>query len=70
MQGNLLCQAAKLGSRDMLLSPGMRKAVLSHRPDISNSQEFFQHTYNRPGEQTDADDEEDSEQVCIVYIYL
>ncbi|XP_073528778.1 pleckstrin homology domain-containing family G member 1 isoform X3 [Phyllobates terribilis] len=68
MQGNLLCQAAKLGSRDMLLSPGMRKAALSQSTDMSNSQEFFQHTYNskklhlRPGEQTDADDEEDSEQ--------
>ncbi|XP_077139168.1 pleckstrin homology domain-containing family G member 1 isoform X2 [Ranitomeya variabilis] len=68
MQGNLLCQAAKLGSRDMLLSPGMRKAALSHSTDMSSSQEFFQHTYKgkklhlRPGEQTDADDEEDSEQ--------
>ncbi|KAM4041767.1 pleckstrin homology domain-containing family G member 1 isoform 2-T2 [Anomaloglossus baeobatrachus] len=68
MQGNLLCQAAKLGSRDMLLSPGMKKTVLSHSSDMSNSQEFFQHSYNskklhlRPGEQTDADDEEDSEQ--------
>ncbi|XP_069625244.1 pleckstrin homology domain-containing family G member 1 isoform X2 [Ranitomeya imitator] len=68
MQGNLLCQAAQLGSRDMLLSPGMRKAALSHSTDMSSSQEFFQHTYKgkklhlRPGEQTDADDEEDSEQ--------
>ncbi|XP_066452024.1 pleckstrin homology domain-containing family G member 1 isoform X2 [Eleutherodactylus coqui] len=68
MQGNLICQVTKLGSRDMLLSPGIRKAVLSHSNDMSNSQEFFQHTYNneklrlRPGEQTDADDEEDSEQ--------
>ncbi|XP_075718963.1 pleckstrin homology domain-containing family G member 1 isoform X2 [Rhinoderma darwinii] len=66
--GNLLCQAAKLGPKDMLLSPVMRKNVLSHSTDISNSQDFFQHTYNndklhlRPGEQTDADDEEDSEQ--------
>ncbi|XP_069810592.1 pleckstrin homology domain-containing family G member 1 isoform X2 [Dendropsophus ebraccatus] len=68
MQGNLLCQAAKLGSRDLLLSPGLRKGVLSHSPNISNSQEFLQHSYKseklhlRPGEQTDADDEEDSEQ--------
>ncbi|KAM3931931.1 pleckstrin homology domain-containing family G member 1 [Leptodactylus fuscus] len=68
MQGNLLCQAAKLGSRDMLLSPAMRKTVMSHGANTSNSQEFFQHAYGseklhlRPGEQTDADDEEDSEQ--------
>ncbi|XP_040285451.1 pleckstrin homology domain-containing family G member 1 isoform X1 [Bufo bufo] len=67
MQGNLLCQAAKLGSRDMLLSPGMRKAVLSHSTDICNSPDFFHHTYKNeklhlgPGEQTDADDEEDSD---------
>ncbi|KAG8583524.1 hypothetical protein GDO81_008452 [Engystomops pustulosus] len=68
IQGSLLCQASIIGSRDILLSPGMRKAVLSHSTDMSNSHDFFQHTYNReklhlrPGDQTDADDEEDSEQ--------
>ncbi|XP_068089508.1 pleckstrin homology domain-containing family G member 1 [Hyperolius riggenbachi] len=61
MQGNLLCQAAKLGSKDLLLSPSLRKTT-----NPADSRDFFQHLYNnenlclRPTELTD--DEEERQQ--------
>ncbi|XP_075059715.1 pleckstrin homology domain-containing family G member 1 isoform X2 [Mixophyes fleayi] len=66
IQGNILPQAAKLGSREMMLSTGMRKGALTRSTNISDSREFFQQAYNsenmclRPTEQIDADDEEES----------
>ncbi|CAI9623143.1 unnamed protein product, partial [Staurois parvus] len=63
VQGSLLCQAGKLGSRELLLKSGLRKSA-----NVGDSQDFFQQTYNRenlclrPTGQTDADDEEESEQ--------
>ncbi|KAM4771436.1 pleckstrin homology domain-containing family G member 1 [Rhinophrynus dorsalis] len=68
IQGDLLCQAAKLGSSEILLSPRMRKGVLNHSTNLSVSREFLERAYNSDGlclraaEQTDADDEEESEQ--------
>ncbi|XP_053567806.1 pleckstrin homology domain-containing family G member 1 [Bombina bombina] len=66
IQDTLLCQAAKLGSGDMDLSPVLRKAgVLDHSNHVS--QEYLAQAYNRENrrlgatDQTDADDEEDSE---------
>ncbi|KAM5163271.1 pleckstrin homology domain-containing family G member 1 [Mantella aurantiaca] len=63
MQGSLMCQGAKLGSRELLLKSGLRKGV-----NVGDNQEFFQQAYNgenlclRPTGQTDADDEEEIEQ--------
>ncbi|XP_072265376.1 pleckstrin homology domain-containing family G member 1 isoform X2 [Pyxicephalus adspersus] len=60
MQGGLLCQAAKLGSRELLLKSGVRKGA--------DTQEFFRETYNsenlclRSTGQIDADDEDENEQ--------
>ncbi|XP_040206785.1 pleckstrin homology domain-containing family G member 1 isoform X2 [Rana temporaria] len=63
VQGSLQCQAAKQGSRELLLKSGLRKGA-----SVSDSQEFFRQNYKsenlcrRPTGQTDADDEEESEQ--------
>ncbi|KAM4692883.1 pleckstrin homology domain-containing family G member 1 [Discoglossus pictus] len=67
IQGSLLCQATKLGPGEILLGSGMR-TVLDHSTNMSQSQDFLERAYTREGlrlgtaEQTDADDEEDSEQ--------
>lgn len=68
MQGSLQCQAAKQGSRELLLKSGLRKGA-----SVGDSQEFFRQNYNsenlclRPTGQNDADDEEESEQVCCIF---
>ncbi|XP_018118470.1 pleckstrin homology domain-containing family G member 1 isoform X2 [Xenopus laevis] len=68
IQGNLLCQAAELGGSDMLRGSGMRKGgAINHNSSMTLSQDF----YNKeglgvclgPAEQSDADDEEESEQM-------
>ncbi|XP_029452407.1 pleckstrin homology domain-containing family G member 1 isoform X2 [Rhinatrema bivittatum] len=71
MEGALLSQAAKLASGEALLSSEIRKGVLDHRKMANQSQESLEPAYSsdldeslRIGtlEQTDADDEEESEQ--------
>ncbi|OCT77863.1 pleckstrin homology domain-containing family G member 1 isoform X2 [Xenopus laevis] len=68
MQGNLLCQAAKLGGSDMLRGSGMRKGgAMNHITHMTFSQDFYNKeglgVCLRPAEQSDADDEEESEQL-------
>ncbi|XP_053314832.1 pleckstrin homology domain-containing family G member 1 [Spea bombifrons] len=62
IQSSLLCQAAKLASSEMI-----RKGVLSQTGNIQNTQDYFDRPYGeglalRASDQTDADDEEESEQ--------
>ncbi|XP_017949743.1 pleckstrin homology domain-containing family G member 1 isoform X3 [Xenopus tropicalis] len=68
IQGNLLCQASKLSGSDLLRGSGMRKGgSMNHNSNMTRSQDF----YNKeglsvrlgPAEQSDADDEEESEQL-------
>ncbi|KAG8444224.1 hypothetical protein GDO86_009420 [Hymenochirus boettgeri] len=66
MQGNLICQSAKLGSDEGLRGSGTWKGnALRNHSSIRLSHEFCnsESTCQRATEQIDADDEEDSEQV-------
>ncbi|KAM9316738.1 pleckstrin homology domain-containing family G member 1 [Gastrophryne carolinensis] len=62
-QGSVMCPTSKLGSRELLMSPALKKQT-----NVNDDQEFFQQAYKndklclRPIEQTDADDEEETEQ--------
>uniref|UniRef100_A0A8C5QYF2 Pleckstrin homology and RhoGEF domain containing G1 n=1 Tax=Leptobrachium leishanense TaxID=445787 RepID=A0A8C5QYF2_9ANUR len=70
IQGSLLCQAAKLGSSEMLLDSSLRKGTLNQSRTMREPQDYFGRSYNsddlalRVSDQTDADDEEESEQPC------
>ncbi|XP_069090393.1 pleckstrin homology domain-containing family G member 1 isoform X2 [Pleurodeles waltl] len=73
MEGALLSHAAKLASTEVLLASGIRKSVLQHNQRVKQSRESLEPTYSSDleethqlgvSEQTDADDEEESEQ-CL-----
>ncbi|XP_078505511.1 pleckstrin homology domain-containing family G member 1 isoform X2 [Lissotriton helveticus] len=73
MEGALLSQAAKMASTEALLVSGIRKNVLQHNQRANQSRESLEPTYSSDleethqlgaSEQTDADDEEESEQ-CL-----
>lgn len=73
MEGALLSQAAKMASTEALLASEIRKNVLQHNQRVNQSRESLEPTYSSDleephqlgaSEQTDADDEEESEQ-CV-----
>ncbi|XP_069464228.1 pleckstrin homology domain-containing family G member 1 isoform X2 [Ambystoma mexicanum] len=71
MEGALLSQAAKLASSEALLASGIRNGVRQHSQMVNQSRESLGPSYSSDleeshqlgvSEQTDADDEEESEQ--------
>ncbi|KAM8946673.1 pleckstrin homology domain-containing family G member 1 [Pelodytes ibericus] len=68
IQDAMLCQSAKVGSGEILPNSGMWKGVRRQNSNLREPQDFFERAYNSEGlamrvaDQTDADDEEESEQ--------
>ncbi|XP_063299163.1 pleckstrin homology domain-containing family G member 1 isoform X2 [Pelobates fuscus] len=68
IQGALLCQAAKLGSGEIMLGSGKKKGILRQSSNMRDSQDYFGRAFNgddlslRAADQTDADDEDEYEQ--------